>query len=167
MGTLLSTGSLGRGGCSRYPSLTTRWYTLQDYSAQIGIAERSTLIEYFQGVWRRVLCAISPRAVKRKRLLVINPEDPLARFFHQRIHYSPEKKLVTRSAFMPSSERTTSVFHVVGLSWDDVSAAGTKFVAAGHGSRCYGWGEILAKVVPTTGLSIDYNNDPPRHADLI
>jgi hypothetical protein len=103
----------------------------------------------------------------KKPSLVIEPQDPLARFFHQRNHFSPQKKLVHRKAFIPSKELTTSVFHIVGMPQDEVAEAGTEFVKEGHGTPCYGWARFLAAAVDPVGLRIDYNNVPPRHADLI
>jgi hypothetical protein len=67
---------------------------------------------------------------------------------------------------MPSLERTTSVFHSVGLSPAEIADAGRRAVRIAHGKECLGWGAFIAKSVPTE-LEIDYNNDPPRHANLV
>jgi hypothetical protein len=65
-------------------------------------------------------------------------------------------------AFLPSSEGVRSVFRIVNLTTDEVSAIG-KFVAGERQKTLYGWGELRAEEVRQK-LPVRREEPPERHA---
>lgn len=61
----------------------------------------------------------------------------------------------------------TSVFHINGLDEASIWVIGETHVAGPLGKTLYGRGDILAAVVEEKKLGIDYDNTPPRHANII
>jgi len=89
---------------------------------------------------------------------------PWARFLCSSRHFSPADDRVRFSAFMPK-DRATSVFHILGLG-DDLAGQLGHDVVAGDRSL-YGHAEVTRAQVDECGLSIDADNIPPRHGNIV
>ena len=68
---------------------------------------------------------------------------------------------------MPPADLRLSVFRVEGLDNNKIWQIGEKKVVSQSGKTLYGRAEIRAQLVEKTGLSIDPDNNPPRHANII
>ena len=73
---------------------------------------------------------------------------------------------MTPRAFMPPPNRKTSVFQINGLTESEIWDIGEEVVRP-NGKTLYGRGDILAVQIEKTKLRIDYDNTPPRHANII
>lgn len=90
----------------------------------------------------------------------------LARFATQSGHLA--SSVVKPKLFEPNRELKLSVFHVEGLISREISIIGESVVKAHpQARRLYGWGEVGESEVLTAGLKIDYDDFPPRHANII
>lgn len=72
---------------------------------------------------------------------------------------------VTFHAFMPH-KRALSVFRIWGLSEQEVWEIG-RDIADPQGKTLYGRGEVTAQTVTSAGLSIDPDNVPEDHANIV
>jgi hypothetical protein len=75
-------------------------------------------------------------------------------------------------AFMPALNKNlsvfqTSVFHINGLNESSIWEIGESYIARPQEKNLYGRGDILAAVIETAKLRVDYDNTPPRHANII
>jgi hypothetical protein len=61
----------------------------------------------------------------------------------------------------------TSTFRTHGLTPEETWALGESQVAAPRGRRLYGRGDLSVSSVVATGLTVDPDNDPPRHAGIV
>lgn len=69
---------------------------------------------------------------------------------------------------MPPPDRKTSVFQTNELVEGEIWDIGEAHVARPQGKTLHGRGDILAiEVEKTNRLKIDYDNIPPRHANII
>ena len=76
--------------------------------------------------------------------------------------------VVKPKLFEPNRRLELSVFQVSGFSCNRIEDLGVGVVKDHPKStRLYGWGEVNENVVLETGLQIDYDNIPPRHANII
>lgn len=97
--------------------------------------------------------------------MTLRADGTLARFALE------SKRLTTTGAkpklFEPNKGLELSVFDVGGLSFEEIRQLGID-VAKMHptAERLYGWGEIDAAAVHETGLRIERDDDPPRHANI-
>ena len=90
----------------------------------------------------------------------------LARFATQSGHLAAS--VVKPKLFEPNLALELSVFQVEGLVSIEIATIGESVVKAHpQARRLYGWGEINESDVLTTGLKIDYDDNPPRHANII
>lgn len=89
----------------------------------------------------------------------------LARYAVTSGRLSPRGK---RKLFEPTAKGTLSVFRIEGLECRRVRAIGIE-VARKHpqAHRLYGWAEFNGANVEEAGLTIDYDNDPPGHANIV
>lgn len=117
----------------------------------------------FHWIWNEAFDALSrtnPRLIRRR----VAPRDPFARVL--RFNKEFRVTFVRRPAFEPDEKLEKSVFHVRGLSeariWRLVLA-----VARNWTKRPYGWATIESQHVTEVGLRLDYNNSPPRHANIV
>lgn len=95
----------------------------------------------------------------------------LSRYLTSSNHFSREKQLVKPAAFMPCSNRETgvletSVYQVSGLSEEEVWGIG-RGVVVKSGKTLYGLAAIQTEHVEKTGLSVQPDNIPPRHANIV
>ena len=72
-----------------------------------------------------------------------------------------------RKLFEPDPQGNLSVFSIDGLPHDIVREIG-RDVATRHPNarRLYGWAEIGKADVESVGLSVDRDDNPPRHANV-
>ena len=70
--------------------------------------------------------------------------------------------------FQPTRDLKLSVFRVSGLRSAEIECIG-KSVVREHptAERLHGWGELSERTVTDAGLEIEYDDDPPRHANII
>lgn len=97
----------------------------------------------------------------------LDTAELLARFLLERGKFSASLGRVKYVAFLPDSARRTSVFRTAGLQEDEIWNLGRECVAGVTGKDLYGWGEIAVASVEATGLRVDADDIPDRHANLI
>ncbi len=75
--------------------------------------------------------------------------------------------VVKPKLFEPNRELKLSVFQVSGLGQTEIQGIGEEVVREHQqAERLYGWGEVNEGDVVATGLQIDYDDVPPRHANI-
>ena len=90
----------------------------------------------------------------------------LARFATQSGRLTDE--VVKPKLFEPNRALELSVFRVDGLGLTEIQEIGTDVVTAiPSARRLHGWGEISESAVLDAGLRVDYDDDPPRHANVL
>jgi len=89
------------------------------------------------------------------------PSDQLSRFLTQSNHFRRTDNTVTHKAFMPPLDLKLSVFQTRDLDEPVVWALGE-----GGSRNLYGRATITVSAVSDTGLTLDPDNDPPRHANI-
>jgi hypothetical protein len=94
--------------------------------------------------------------------------DQLSRFLFQKGEFSVDKRIVKRAAFMPAREsRTTSVFQTTGLRDVEILTIARTHVEPERKKEVLGWANLQAQAVHKTGLQTRYDNNPPRHVELV
>jgi hypothetical protein len=68
---------------------------------------------------------------------------------------------------LPGPDGTTSTFRTRGLQPHEIWTLGESRVGAPAGKSLYGWGELAVSSVLKTGLIVDPDDDPPRHAGIV
>ena len=93
----------------------------------------------------------------------------LSRYLLSRSLFSPQKKRVKSSAFLPPPDLKLSVFRVNGLTKKEIWELGEREVVQKQSTSktLYGRADVKASKVWDVNLRIDPNDIPPRHADLI
>lgn len=100
-------------------------------------------------------------------MIRINTSEDLARFIFSRSQFSPSNKRVKYSAFMPSPlNKGLSVFCISGLSEHQVWKIG-ETVGTQRNLPLLARADIKALSVTATGLEIDADDNPPRHANIV
>ena len=102
------------------------------------------------------------------RRAATEPPDPaelLSRFLTQSGKFTRDR--VKPTAFLPGPDGTTSTFRTHGLTTDEIWALGESRVAAPRGRRLYGRGDVRVSSVVATGLTVNPDDDPPRHAGIV
>ena len=90
----------------------------------------------------------------------------LARFATQSGRLTDE--VVKPKLFEPNRALELSVFRVDGLGRIEIQEIGIDVVTAiPNAQRLHGWGEINESAVLDAGLRVDYDDDPPRHANVL
>ena len=93
-------------------------------------------------------------------------EGALARFATQSGHLAAS--VMKPKLFEPNRDLELSVFQVKGLISAEIATIGESVVKVHpQARRLYGWGEINESEILTNGLKIDYDDNPPRHANII
>lgn len=78
------------------------------------------------------------------------------------------KTTVNHRLFQPTRDLKLSVSCVAGLDNAGVKEEGIKVVQSRRNAHeLHGWAEITEASVEETGLRVDYNNIPPRHAHIL
>lgn len=91
----------------------------------------------------------------------------LSRFLtSERSHFNRTKGVVKKNAYMPARDGETSTFRTEGLAAPQIWAIGDKFIAASTGKPVLGRGETTVADVNAVGLTVNPDNDPPRHAGI-
>jgi hypothetical protein len=86
--------------------------------------------------------------------------ETVTRFLTQTDHFSRESARVKERSFLPPPDGRLSVYHIDELLEDQVWLLCQR-------NPCYGRGDLLANSVSKVGLTIDPDNDTPRHASII
>jgi hypothetical protein len=96
------------------------------------------------------------------------PNEPITRYLTHRKQFSPVNNRVKPGAFMPPQDLQLSVSRIYGLSIKDIWKIGTKVIKKSRQKlTLYGRADIKVLTVTTNGLSIDPDNKPRRHANVI
>jgi hypothetical protein len=100
---------------------------------------------------------------------LIKDDEPLGRYIFSKSHFSSENNKVKSSAFMPPADLQLSVFRTQGLDEKTIwNIAENEIIKKSSSpNKLYGRAEILSFAVKSTGLELDPNNIPPRHANII
>ena len=96
----------------------------------------------------------------------MNPVDPvetLARFLYTKNHYRSLDQTVKHAAFMPPGSKRLSVFRIHDLQENEVWSLGDTL----RTEPPLGRADIKALDVAETGLTVDADDIPPRHANII
>ena len=93
----------------------------------------------------------------------VKPDEPLSRFLTTSRWFSRASNTVLTAAFMPSSEKRTSVFRTADMTDSEVWATSQRI----NVYRILGRGVLTVRDVTEVELGLDPNDDPPGHADII
>lgn len=76
--------------------------------------------------------------------------------------------IVKPKLFEPTKSLELSVFRIEGIGHSEICNLGVD-VANKHPTAryLYGWGELSESAVIGTGLQVEYDNVPPRHANIV
>ena len=98
--------------------------------------------------------------------MTIRGARTLARFATQSGRLTDE--VVKPKLFEPNRALELSVFRVDDLDRTEIQEIGIDVVTAiPNAQRLHGWGEISETAVIDAGLRVDYDDDPPRHANVL
>jgi len=97
----------------------------------------------------------------------IDLNESVARYILSKSHFSREEARVKHAAFMPPGNLRASVYRVSGLDADTIWMIGTEHVAQPRGRRLYGRGQLTVQAVVDTGLAVEPEEPPERHAVII
>lgn len=97
---------------------------------------------------------------------MINPSDDLTKYIFNKSQFSSSNKRVKYSVFIPPSNRRLSVFCIECLSENEVWEIGND-VGIERKLTLLARADIKASSVTKTGLEIDADNIPPRHANIV
>lgn len=89
----------------------------------------------------------------------------LARFILTK-KYIRQDKTVKWNAFMPHKGET-SVFHVSGISDNEIWHIGEKFVVSSQNKPLFGRTDITASIITDNGLDVIPQEPPVKHANII
>jgi hypothetical protein len=95
----------------------------------------------------------------------LDPLEPLSRFLTQSRQFAGDR--VKPRAFLPAPDGITSSFRTRGLAEEGIWALGELRVASAQDGRLYGRGDLPVRSVTATGLRVDADDDPPRHAGIV
>jgi len=97
----------------------------------------------------------------------VSPSEPLARYLTSRNHYSPTMQSVRPAAFLPPPDYRLSVFRIDGLTAENVCQIGQRQVISKRPERTlHGFANIVAQAFLDANLTMDPDNNPPRHASI-
>lgn len=92
----------------------------------------------------------------------LDETEKLARYLFSKNHYRSSDQTVKHPAFIPK-DKQLSVFQITDLSEIDIWRVGESL----RDRPLIGRADIRAKSVYKAELSIDPDNNPPRHANII
>ena len=99
-------------------------------------------------------------------MTTIREAKTLARFATQSGRLTDE--VVKPKLFEPNRKLELSVFRVEGLGYTEIQEIGLDVVKKiPNAQRLHGWGEISESAVRDTGLRVNYDDEPPRHANVL
>ena len=93
----------------------------------------------------------------------VEPAETLARFLYSKNHYRPSDHTVRHSAFIPPENKRLSVFRVFNLQENEIWNLGDTLRAEPPLGRA----DLRALAATETGLTIEADDNPPRHANII
>jgi hypothetical protein len=93
----------------------------------------------------------------------IDVQETLARYIYSRNHYRSSDHTVKHSAFIPPKDKRLSIFRISSLSESEIWSIGGTLRA----QSLLGRADIKALSIWETGLSIDPDDTPPRHANIV
>lgn len=99
-------------------------------------------------------------------MVQVDPSEDLIKFIFNRSQFSPSNDRVKYSAFMPPPNRRLSVFRIAGLAENDVWEIG-ETIGERRTLPLLARADIKVSFVAETGLKIDADDIPPRHANII
>lgn len=109
--------------------------------------------------------------LKSRSLIIkkVRNDEPVARYLTSTRWFSPKNKRVKHNAFLPPSNMRLSVFLIKDLTESRIWEIGQKKVVNKIIPRknLYGRANIKALDVFETGLEIQPDNIPPRHAEIV
>ena len=124
---------------------------------------RALLASFLKRLWTTWFASSEASASKPAEPLA--PEEPLSRFLLSDRDISHGG--VKPAAFLPAPDGTTSVFRIQELSEPEVWRLGDQYVARPRGRRLHGRGDLKHTNVTATGLRVEPDNSPPRHAAIV
>ncbi|MCY4130048.1 MAG: hypothetical protein OXG15_12515 [Gammaproteobacteria bacterium] len=78
------------------------------------------------------------------------------------------KKRKVKSLLTPNVENEMSIARIDGLECDEILNLAIEFMAQSDSpQKVHGWFEFSAEAVEDADLTIDYDENPPRHANVI
>lgn len=96
----------------------------------------------------------------------INADEVLARYIFSRSQYSSSNQTVKYTAFIPPPEKRLSVFRISDLTEDEIFTIGDN-IGILRSKSCVGRADIRATAVVESALSIDADDIPLRHANIV
>ena len=94
----------------------------------------------------------------------LHDHSRISRFVMQKRHIRSSDLTIRHNAFMPPNGRTEiSAFHTDGIVELDVWALGARAVPD---RTIRGRGDLQKTAISRVGLSVDYDNVPPRHLNI-
>ena len=98
----------------------------------------------------------------------VRPDEPLSRYLLQTGYFSRHQRRIKPHAFLPEpSTRATSVFRTSGLIETEIWRIAEEHVSGPAGRTIHGRADILVSQVEATGLCVDPDNVPERHAEIV
>jgi hypothetical protein len=99
----------------------------------------------------------------------VSPSESLARYLTSSTHYSNAMQSVKPAAFLPPPpDYRLSVFRIDGLTTEHVCQIGQqKVISKMTGRTLHGFANIVAQAFLDAELTIDPDNNPPRHASVV
>lgn len=93
----------------------------------------------------------------------IDPTETLTRFLYFKNHYRPLDHTVRHAAFMPPKNKLLSVFRIFDLRENEVWRLGDTLRTESPLGRA----DLKTIVVTESGLTVDADDIPPRHANIM
>jgi len=97
----------------------------------------------------------------------VTAKDILARFILDRGSFSPANNTVKKGAFMPNPSGELSVFVITTWTEEKIWQVGQDAVANPRQKTLKARGDVPVSVVLENGLTIDLDNTPPGHANVL
>lgn len=100
---------------------------------------------------------------------IVGVEESLGRYLPEDSYFSRTQNAVRPKAFMPPTDLKLSVFRIDGLNLEDIWVIGQKHVIDNMPKPkiLYGIADIKVFKVQEKELSVDPDNNPIRHANIV
>jgi hypothetical protein len=96
------------------------------------------------------------------------PSELTSRYLRQSNHYSASSGRVKPRASHPApNDHKTSIFRVLGLTDSEIWALGDTAITLPPGSTLLARAELSVDQITATGLHVESEEPPPRHANII
>ena len=97
-------------------------------------------------------------------MIQVEPTEALARYIYSKSYYRSSDNTVRHSAFMPPKNRGLSVFRISGLRENEIWQLGDNLRTD---QPLLGRADIKAGSVNETGLAVEADDIPHRHANIV